>query len=257
MKQRLNAVPTDRVHLWLMLALTFSTGVVDAVGYLGLDLVFTGNMTGNVVILGMAFGGGADLPILRPALALVFFMLGAALAGRMLHKGPEGWSWRTSITLTTVAAGLTLLAIFVAVADVQGNDVLGSITTSSMATLMGVQAATARRLKVAEITTVVVTSTITGLASDSKLAGGESRFWQRRALAIALILLGAVAGAAALNVGLWLGLSLSAAISIGVAGLGYLRHHRERTGAPTDAGTDAGTDASTDAGKDQGNPEKP
>jgi hypothetical protein len=37
-----------------MLALTFTTGIVDAVGYLGLDRVFTANMTGNVVILGMA-----------------------------------------------------------------------------------------------------------------------------------------------------------------------------------------------------------
>nr|WP_237686700.1 YoaK family protein [Arthrobacter jiangjiafuii] len=241
----MNAVPTDRVHLWLMLALTFSTGVIDAVGYLGLDRVFTGNMTGNVVLLGMAFAGGAELPILRPALALVFFMLGAALAGRMLRKAPEGWSWRTSIALIVVAAALTVLAVFVAVADVQDNGTLGSITTSYMATVMGVQAATAKRLKVAEITTVVVTSTITGLASDSKLAGGDSRFWQRRALAVALILLGAVAGAAALNVGLWLGLALSAAISVAVAAAGYVRHHRERTGAPTDAGTD------------QGNPEKP
>ncbi|WP_104055476.1 MULTISPECIES: YoaK family protein [Arthrobacter] len=231
--KRLNAVPTERVHLWLMLLLTFSTGVVDAVGYLGLDRVFTGNMTGNVVLLGMAFAGGADLPILRPLLALIFFMLGAALAGRMLRKGPEGWSWRTSVALTVVAGGLTALAVFVAVADVQGNATLGSLTTSSMATVMGVQAATAKRLKVAEITTVVVTSTITGLASDSRLAGGNSQFWQRRALAIALILLGAVAGAAALKVDLWLGLAVSAAISIAVAVMGYVRHHRElRTGAP-------------------------
>jgi uncharacterized membrane protein YoaK (UPF0700 family) len=29
----------ERVHLGLMLALTFSTGIVDAVGYLGLDKV--------------------------------------------------------------------------------------------------------------------------------------------------------------------------------------------------------------------------
>ncbi|WP_104161903.1 YoaK family protein [Arthrobacter sp. ZGTC212] len=231
--KRLNAVPTERVHLWLMLLLTFSTGVVDAVGYLGLDRVFTGNMTGNVVLLGMAFAGGADLPILRPLLALIFFMLGAALAGRMLRKGPEGWSWRTSVALTVVAGGLTALAMFVAVADVQGNATLGSLTTSSMATVMGVQAATAKRLKVAEITTVVVTSTITGLASDSRLAGGNSQFWQRRALAIALILLGAVAGAAALKVDLWLGLAVSAAISIAVAVMGYVRHHRElQTGAP-------------------------
>lgn len=227
--KRLNAVPTDRVHLWLMLSLTFSTGVVDAVGYLGLDRVFTGNMTGNVVLLGMAFAGGANLPILRPALALIFFMLGAALAGRMLSKGPEGWSWRTSVALMVVAGGLTALSVFVAVADVQGNSTLGSITTSCMATIMGVQAATARRLKVAEITTVVVTSTITGLAADSRLAGGDSRFWERRALAIALILVGAVAGAAALNVGLWLGLAVSALISILVAAAGFVRHHRERS----------------------------
>ncbi|GAA3290180.1 YoaK family protein [Arthrobacter citreus] len=237
--KRLNAVPTDRVHLWLMLALTFSTGVVDAVGYLGLDRVFTGNMTGNVVLLGMAFAGGADLPILRPALALVFFMLGAALAGRMLRKGPEGWSGRTSIALTVVAVGLTALAIFVAVADVQGNEILGSITTSTMAAVMGVQAATAKRLKVAEITTVVVTSTITGLASDSRLAGGSSQFWQRRALAIGLILAGALAGAAALKVDLWLGLAISAALSIAVAVAGYVRHHRER-GADVASAAEAG-----------------
>ncbi|MCC3274065.1 DUF1275 domain-containing protein [Arthrobacter zhangbolii] len=234
--KRLNAVPTERVHLWLMLALTFSTGVVDAVGYLGLDQVFTGNMTGNVVLLGMAFAGGTGLPVLRPVLALIFFMLGAALAGRMLRKGPQGWSSRTSVALIVVAAVITALAVFSLLADVQGNEVLGGITTSSLATAMGVQAATAKRLAVAEITTVVVTSTITGLASDSRLAGGNSRFWLRRALAIALIMLGAVAGAAALKVGLWLGLSISAAISIAVATAGYVRHHRERSADEVTAG---------------------
>mgnify|MGYP003499019345 CR=1 FL=1 len=38
----------------LMLALTFSTGIVDAVGFIGLNQVFSGNMTGNVAILAMA-----------------------------------------------------------------------------------------------------------------------------------------------------------------------------------------------------------
>nr|WP_231709516.1 YoaK family protein [Arthrobacter sp. zg-Y895] len=232
----MNAVPTERVHLWLMLALTFSTGVVDAVGYLGLDRVFTGNMTGNVVLLGMAFAGGADLPILRPVLALLFFMLGAALAGRMLRKGPEGWSGRTTLSLMVVAGVITALAVLTAVVDVQASSLLGSITTSALAIAMGIQAATAKRLKVAEITTVVVTSTITGLASDSRLAGGDSKHWVRRALAIALIMLGAVAGAAALNVGLWLGLTISAVISIAVAVTGYVRHHRERSGAGVSAG---------------------
>ncbi|MHA7209767.1 YoaK family protein [Arthrobacter sp. MDT1-65] len=226
-----NRVATDRLHLWLMLVLTFSTGVIDAVGYLGLDRVFTGNMTGNVVLLGMAFAGGAELPILRPALALVFFMVGAALAGRVLRKGPEGWSGRTSSTLLAVTVGLTALAVYVALVDVRAEEVLGSITTSVLATVMGVQAATAKRLKVAEITTVVVTSTITGLASDSRLAGGKSPFWARRASAIVLILAGAVVGALALSVGLWLGVAVSALLSAVVTLLGHLRHRQDRAGS--------------------------
>ncbi|WP_312182513.1 YoaK family protein [Arthrobacter sp.] len=224
----LNAVPTERIHLWLMLALTFSTGVIDALGYLGLDQVFTGNMTGNVLLLGMAFAGGADLPVLRPALALVFFILGAALAGRVLRHGSEGWSMRVTAALMVVAGTITLLAVFTAVVDVQADEVLGSVTTSSMASAMGIQAATAKRLKVAEISTVVVTSTITGLAADSRLAGGNGRFWARRVLAVALILAGAVAGAAALNVGLWLGFAVSALISTTVVVLGTVRARGER-----------------------------
>lgn len=38
---------TDRLQLALMLTRTFTIGVNDAVGYLGLDKVFTGNTTGN------------------------------------------------------------------------------------------------------------------------------------------------------------------------------------------------------------------
>ncbi|MUK02823.1 DUF1275 domain-containing protein [Vibrio cholerae] len=222
-----NRVATDRLHLWLMLVLTFSTGVVDAVGYLGLDRVFTGNMTGNVVLLGMAFAGGADLPILRPALALVFFMVGAALAGRVLRKGPEGWSGRTSSTLLGVTAGLTALTVYVALIDVHAEEVLGSITTSVLASVMGIQAATAKRLKVAEITTVVVTSTITGLASDSRLAGGKSPFWARRFSAIALIMAGAVVGALALTVDLWLGIAISGVLSGVVTLVGHVRHRHD------------------------------
>jgi uncharacterized membrane protein YoaK (UPF0700 family) len=71
---RLRSLPASRLHLLLMLALTFSTGIIaDAVGYLGLDRVFTGNMTGNVAVPGMAPAGGDDLPIAGPALAMAGF----------------------------------------------------------------------------------------------------------------------------------------------------------------------------------------
>ena len=93
-----------RRHLVLMLALTFTTGIVDAVGYLGLDRVFTANMTGNVVILGMAVVGAEDLPVLGPAIALFAFLAGAAVGGRVLRTAPAGWSHRTSMTFNATGA---------------------------------------------------------------------------------------------------------------------------------------------------------
>src|SRR3978361_303195 len=87
---------TDRLHLVLMLVLTFSTGIVDAVGYLGLDRVFTANMTGNVVILAMALTGADNLPIVGPIVALVGFVVGAMLAGLLLRGAPKGWHRRVT-----------------------------------------------------------------------------------------------------------------------------------------------------------------
>ena len=236
-------VRTDRLHLVLMLMLTFSTGVVDAVGYLGLDRVFTGNMTGNVVLLGMAVVGGTGLPVLRPALALAFFMLGAALAGRVLRRAGEGWTVRTSANFLTVALGLWALTVFVASAPVHAEQLFGNMTTSAMALVMGIQAATAKKLKVAEITTVVVTSTITGLAADSRLAGGSGVHWIRRALAIVLILLGALTGSAALLVGLWLGLGVAAVIATVVVAVGHVRYRKDARAALTEVEEAAGVGA--------------
>lgn len=221
----------DRMHVWLLLLLTYSTGIIDAAGYVGLDRVFTGNMTGNVVLLGMAFTGAADLPVFRPTLALIFFMLGAAGAGRVLHNSrKEGWCPRTTSNLLVIGLGMAGLAVTTAVVDVQDNATLGSVVTSLLGLIMGMQAATARGLKVPDLTTVVVTSTITGLAADSSPAGGTNPRWIRRTLAIMLILLGALSGAAALSIGLWLGLSASSVITLAVAFIGHLKQHQHSGG---------------------------
>ena len=48
-------------HLGILLAMTFTTGIVDAASFLALGHVFTANMTGNIVLLGFALGGAAGL----------------------------------------------------------------------------------------------------------------------------------------------------------------------------------------------------
>lgn len=225
---RLSRTDADRLHVALMLALTFSTGVVDAVGYLGLDRVFTGNMTGNVVLLGMALTGTTTLPILRPLLALGFFLVGAVASSRIV-KRDDGWSGRVTVTLWLIAGLLTAIAAVLAFALHIDPEVFGTIATSALGFAMGMQAALARRVKVADVTTVVVTSTLAGLAADSRLAGGTGALWVRRALAVALISAGAAAGALALLVHVSLGVLVSAAITVVVASLGHTGH-RARAG---------------------------
>jgi uncharacterized membrane protein YoaK (UPF0700 family) len=179
-----------------MLALTAATGINDAVGYLGLDRVFTGNMTGNVVILGMALLGADGLPVIGPLVALAGFLAGAAAGGRALKGTDGGWTHRVTVLFATTA--LTELVVGVGLlAGLRADDrAVQLVVTAAAAAAMGLQAATARFLAVRDVTTVVVTSTLTGLASDSVLganAGGSS---VRRLAAVALILAGAAVGAA-------------------------------------------------------------
>ncbi len=76
----------ERRHLALMLALTFTTGIVDAVGYLGLDRVFTANMTGNVVVLGFAAAGAPGFSVPATLTSLGAFLLGALGAGLLTRR---------------------------------------------------------------------------------------------------------------------------------------------------------------------------
>ena len=190
---------TDRIHLALMLTLTFTTGINDAVGYLGLDRVFTGNMTGNVVVLGMALAGGTSLPVLGPALALFGFMAGAAVGGRALKTSVRPWGSASTVLFGTVSATMLGLGVLLALAGDHPTHAVEVTTTTIAAVAMGLQAATARHVAVKDITTVVVTSTITGLAADSPFGNGSSTAWRRRAGAIVLILLGALLGAGLLR----------------------------------------------------------
>lgn len=212
-------------HLGLMLALTFTTGIVDAVGYLGLDRVFTGNMTGNVVILGMGLAGGTGLPVLGPTLALLAFMTGAAVGGRVLRGDYPGWTARHTGLFGAVAAMVLLAALAAVVVDEPSRGWQYAIT-ASLGLAMGCQAATARHIAVKDITTVVVTSTITGLAADSVLGSGTGQPWKRRTGAIALIALGAFCGALMIKVHIGLGMLAAGLIIAAVTALGHFARPR-------------------------------
>lgn len=228
---------TERLHVALMLTLTFSTGIIDATGYIGLDKVFTGNMTGNVVILGMGLLGQDRLPVIGPLVSLASYMVGAVIAGRVLRPVLDGWTGRCT-TLFGIVGGVLGLAAVLSIPLSPGSIPLAVqyLVTGTLGVAMGIQAGAARHIAVQDVTTVVITSTITGLAGDSLLGGHRAQPWLRRALAVVLIAAGAVAGALLVHVHLALGMGVAALITIAVSVIG---HRDAIAGSPAPANATA------------------
>lgn len=179
----------------LMILLTVVTGLVDALAYLRLGHVFVANMTGNVVFLGFAAAGASGLSVIGSLLAIGCFLPGGVAASRL--AGRLGENRKRQLRAAT-AAELVLCAAALVVAAVAGHQ-LGTGSRYALIVLLalalGIQNATARRLAVADLTTTVLTLTLTGIAADSKLGGGSGAKTVRRLLSVAAMLLGAAVGA--------------------------------------------------------------
>jgi uncharacterized membrane protein YoaK (UPF0700 family) len=205
-----------------LLTLTFTTGLIDAASYLGLGRVFTANMTGNVVLLGFGIAGAAGLPVVAPLISLAAFLLGAASGGVLAQRigGRHQVYLRAALLIefTLIATA----AVLAAVIDVHPNRFSGDAIVVLLAFAMGIRNSAVRRIAVPDLTTTVLTQTLTGLASDSRLAGGTGKGTARRVSAAATMLAGAVVGALMVKTSLSLPLSCAAVIAL-VAGTGYAK----------------------------------
>ncbi|SFG49473.1 Protein of unknown function [Novosphingobium sp. CF614] len=66
---------------WLLLLLSVTTGLVDAISVLGLGKVFTANMTGNIVFLGFAAAGTPNFHVAPYLVSIAAFLFGALIGG--------------------------------------------------------------------------------------------------------------------------------------------------------------------------------
>lgn len=184
---------------WLLLLLSVTTGLVDAISVLGLGKVFTANMTGNIVFLGFAAAGTPGFRVASYLVAIAAFLIGALVAGRV-GKGHAGLPLRRWLMLAAlIEAVLLWIAAGVAIgfdipAQSPGTSLYAIIALTGLA--MGFRNSTIRQLKVPDLTTTVLTLTLTGIAADSSLAGGSNPNIARRIGSVAAIFLGAAIGAA-------------------------------------------------------------
>ena len=196
-----------------LLALTFTTGLVDAVSYLALGRVFTANMTGNVVLLGFGIAGSGGLPVVAPIVSLGAFLVGAGAGGVLVRRLADRHPRLVASGLATETCLLGIAAVVAATTTVHPGNASAYALIVLMACAMGVRNAVVRSIAVPDLTTTVLTMTLTGFAAESRPAGGSGNGSLRMSAAVLAMLAGAIAGALLLKTSVSAPLGLAAVLA--------------------------------------------
>jgi uncharacterized membrane protein YoaK (UPF0700 family) len=151
--------------------LTMVGGFVDAVGYIALFQVFTANMSGNSIHIGMYLGQHNWSDLLRPLCAIVSYVLGMLLT--RIAIGIAGRVGYTRIASLTFAVEALLLAGFASakpamhlgqLVQLHSPPYFGFVAMLSFA--MGVQTATLTNFGALSTYTTFVTGTLTKMTES-------------------------------------------------------------------------------------------
>jgi uncharacterized membrane protein YoaK (UPF0700 family) len=155
-------------------------------------------MTGNVVFLGFALGGAPGIPVASSITAICSFVVGAVIGGRLgkNYAGEQLRKW--FLTVALIESALIIGVGFISLGfDIEHHttafQLYAVIVLTAMA--MGLRNSTVRQMNVKDITTTVLTLTLTGIGADSSLAGGKNQNFARRIWSVILMFAGAAIGA--------------------------------------------------------------
>jgi len=210
----------------LVLLLTGAAGYVDAVSYLTLGRVFTANMTGNTVLLGLSVVLGDADGAGRALLALVGFLVGGVGGAWIAYRGPNEEGWPRGVTIALIVECVLLAAL------ANDRSAILEVRVVLAAVAMGIQSAAARRLDVLGITTTFVTGTLTSLfsliARHGVLPSASGHGKRLMAAVWGVYVLGAMAAGAATQAVADLALLIPVLIVAGVAATAAARFWRGR-----------------------------
>ncbi|MFF3322430.1 YoaK family protein [Streptomyces sp. NPDC002889] len=186
----------------LVVALTVTTGVVEAVSFLVLGPVFTAMQTANVLFLAFGTVGEGGLSTLAPSVSLGAFAVGTVIGARMESRlEPRGHQW---LIPALVIEGLLIAAAGFAAWGLEPSHGTPSarhvLVIGILATAMGFRNVTAMRLHVPDLPTNVLTRAMTVMLSGSPLGhdvafGYGSGATRRRVASVLAMFAGGLVGA--------------------------------------------------------------
>jgi uncharacterized membrane protein YoaK (UPF0700 family) len=175
----------------LLVGLSFSSGMFEAIAFLSFGKVFTAFQTGNIVFLGVGVGGtrppfGPD-PV-RVVISLVAFAVGAALATWILSafngdeeiedsEIPEAWPRKvTTVLYVVLALQIAFLVVWLVASP---SSAVSNWSVGLNALAMGLQMNAIRSMHVPAVSTTAATATFitlwTGLAGRTLKARPAAR----------------------------------------------------------------------------------
>jgi uncharacterized membrane protein YoaK (UPF0700 family) len=217
------AAPPPPPLVVTLAALTVVSGFVDAVSFLGLGHVFTANMTGNVVLIGFAAAGAPGFSVAASACALGAFLVGAVAGGR-LGQGPRPPRAVLLLAMVIETTSLAVAAVIAGWVTTIGSGWARYVVIALLAGAVGLRNSAVRRVGVPDMSTTVLTSTLTGLASRSRLAGGTNPHTRLGTTSVISMFGGALVGAVLV---LHAGATWSLGIAAGIVGLTAVFFARE------------------------------
>lgn len=141
--------------------LTWTAGVLDALSYLQAH-VFTANMTGNTVVLGLALAGVDRPRALESAVAVAAFAAGVFLGAKVLLRLQAADSQRDLRTGTSLEApfALAFAALWILFPGTSPSWA-APLLVAAGACALGIQSVAARQLQISGVATTFITGTIT------------------------------------------------------------------------------------------------
>jgi uncharacterized membrane protein YoaK (UPF0700 family) len=206
-----------------LLVLTFVTGIVDAVAFLGLGQVFVAMQTGNVIFLGLGIAGADGAPLIAPLVALAAFIAGGGVATLLAERGKAVTAHSLGTAgLTIEVSLLSCAALLAAAADITPGELSAYSLIALLSLAMGLRNTAVRGLGSPNLATTVLNLTMTALTASSPLSLASGSDLAQRSAAFVAILAGAASGALLLKASLALPLAAAAAITL-AAGLTHAR----------------------------------
>ena len=155
-------------HYLLLLLLTWAAGSIDVISFIGFNGIFTANMSGNIVLLGLDLGQKKLAVASRIAIALAGYCLGVIVGELIVKRDQKEGIWSKVVTKALILEAI-LLAVFTLLWYLGGaaSQAVAPLLITLAALSMGIQSAAIDHLKIKGITTTYFSGTLTVLLIES------------------------------------------------------------------------------------------